>query len=84
MSQYRRITARPLLFNDPKSAQLLEIEEGEPCLVVPSLKEAKDRGFVSNQFEEWAVETNLKRGYVLVLLRGVLRGVASEDIKNLR
>lgn len=85
-TNYRWKTRVPLLFNDPGKGEVFEIPAGEPCQLVSSVEEALARNIISQKDEMavWAARTNLKRGYVLVLMRGVLRGVEADDIVDLR
>jgi hypothetical protein len=77
---YRWITVKPLIFNNPATGRVETIPAGEPCKLVESVEEAKRRGLLQEPMAIWATETNLKRGYSLVLLRGILRGVDRDDI----
>ncbi len=77
---YRWVTVKSLIFNNPASGQVETIPVGEPCNLVESVEEAKMRGLLKDQMAVRAAETNLKRGYCLVLLRGILRGVDRDDI----
>lgn len=78
------VTVKPLLFNDPVQGVVFEVATGEPCVLLESVIEAKRRGFLSDSDKQaiWAATTNLQRGYCLVWLRGVLRGVSAEDIER--
>lgn len=80
----RRVTARPLLFNDPISGKYVEVPAGESCVLVSSFSEACDWGFLDKRNEQasWAAKTNLQRGYKLIWIRGMLRGVTQEDIST--
>lgn len=77
---YRWITVKPLIFNNPATGQVETISADEPCKLVESVEEAKRSGLLQDQMAIWAAETNLKRGYSLILLRGILRGVDRDDI----
>ncbi len=77
---FRWVTVKSLIFNNPASGQVETIPAGEPCSLVESVEEAKRRGLLQDQTAIWAAETNLKRGYCLVLLRGMVRGVDRDDI----
>lgn len=77
---YRWVTVKPLIFNNPETGQIETIPAGEPCKYVESLEEAKRSGLLQDSMAVWGAETNLKRGYSLVLLRGKLRGVERDDI----
>jgi len=77
---YRWVTVKPLIFNDPLTGAVEMIAAGEPCSLIESVDEARRRGLLPDKMAVWAAETNLKRGYCLVLLRGVLRGVDRDDI----
>ncbi|MBP5996369.1 MAG: hypothetical protein KA535_00325 [Azonexus sp.] len=74
------ITIRPLLFNDPVKGEVFEIPAGERCIVVTTFKEGQVRGFIRDEQELWAARTNLQRGYTLVWIRGLLRGVLESDV----
>jgi len=78
----RWVTVVPLLFNDPGKGEVFEIPEGEFCTLFHSVEEAVKRGAIraNDEMTVWAAKTNLKRGYVLVQLRGMLRGVEARDI----
>lgn len=78
--EFRWVTVKPLIFNNPASGQVETIPVGEPCSLVESVEEAKRRGLLKDQTAIWAAETNLKRGYCLVLLKGMVRGVDRDDI----
>ena len=77
---YLWMTVKPLIFNNPATGQVETIPAGEPCKLVESVDEAKRSGLLQDPMAIWAAETNLKRGYSLVLLRGMLRGVDCDDI----
>jgi hypothetical protein len=77
---YLWVTVKPLIFNNPAVGQVETIPAGEPCDLIKSVDEAKRRGLLPDKLAVWAAETNHKRGYSLVLLRGVLRGVERDDI----
>lgn len=77
---YRWVTVKPLIFNNPAVGEVETIPAGEPCSLIESVDEAKRRGLLPNKLAVWAAETNLKRGYCLVLLRGMLRGVEPDDV----
>lgn len=76
----RWVTAKPLLFNDPISGETVTIPVGEPCDLIESADDARRRGLLADEQAVWAAKTNVQRGYCLVWLRGMLRGVAPEDI----
>lgn len=69
------VTTQPLLFNDVKTGKVFEIPAGEPCLPIESIEDARRRGLLSGGEDVWAAEVNLKHGYSLVFIRGMLRGV---------
>lgn len=75
-------TVRPLLFNDPDKGSVYEIPAGTPCILVESVDDACRQGYLDRRNESamWAAKTNLQRGFCLVWLKGVLRGVSKEDI----
>ncbi len=79
----RRVTTRPLLFNDPVKGEVFEIPAGEPCVVFDSVEQAKQRGLLPDEQSLWAARTNVQRGYRLAWLRGLLRGVAEADLSVL-
>lgn len=81
-SSGRRRSGKPLIFNDPLTGKEFEIPAGEPCFQVGSLKEASAAGYLNEKDEAamWAARTNLQRGYVLLWIRGALRGVPPESL----
>jgi hypothetical protein len=76
----RWITVKPLLFNDPERGEVVVIPAGEICNLIDSVDDARRRGLLTDEQAVWAAKTNVQRGYCLVWLRGLLRGVAPEDI----
>jgi len=76
----RWVTARPLLFNDPGRGEVVSLPAGEPCSLLDSVEDARRRGLLTDEAAVWAAKTNLQRGYCLVWMRGLVRGVAAEDI----
>ena len=76
----RWVTVRPLLFNDTERGEVVSIPAGEPCSLLDSVEEARRRGLLSDESDVWAAKTNVQRGYCLVWLRGLVRGVAADDI----
>lgn len=81
-SSGRRRSGKPLIFNDPLTGKEFKIPAGEPCFQVGSLKEASAGGYLNEKDEAamWAARTNLQRGYVLLWIRGALRGVSPESL----
>lgn len=75
------VTAKELLFNDPRTGKLLIIPIGERCVPIESLREGIGNGFIDRNDEMaiWAARTNLKHNYKLVLLRNMVRGVPEGD-----
>lgn len=82
VSRYKTIT--DLIFNDPVQGKEFLIPAGESCMAFTSIQEACDHGYLDkkNEQEMWAARTNIQRGYVLVVLKGKLRGVASAVIEH--
>lgn len=78
----RWVTVKPLLFNNPNIGAVFEIPAGEPCLLLESPEEARKLGFITSDQEMWAAKTNIQRGYCLVWLRGMVRGIAKDDISR--
>lgn len=80
----RRRTSRPLIFNDPAKGKEFEIPAGEPYVLVKSLKDAVAWGYLNDKDDAamWAARTNLQRGYVLIWIRGALRGVQVEALEQ--
>ena len=76
----RWVTVRPLLFNDTVHGEVVSIPAGEPCTLLDSVEETRRRGLLPDEFAVWAAKTNVQRGYCLVWLRGLVRGVAADDI----
>lgn len=76
----RWMTVKPLLFNDPGCGEVVVIPAGEPSNLIDSVDDARRRGLLPDEQAVWAAKTNVQRGYCLVWLRGLLRGVAPEDI----
>jgi hypothetical protein len=74
------VTAKPLLFNDPDTGVVFEIPATEPCLLLDSVEDAKQRGLLKDEQEVWAAKVNVQRGYCLVLLKGKVRGVSPDDV----
>jgi len=72
---YGWVTIQPLLFNDVETGKVFEIPAGEPCLLVESVEDARHRGLLKGEQEIWAARVNLQRGYSLVFIRGMLRGL---------
>ncbi|MBT9498855.1 MAG: hypothetical protein IV103_16870 [Zoogloea sp.] len=85
-STTRWVTSKTLIFNDPVKGKEYEVPAGEPCVLVDMIKTACDRGFLDgkNEADMWAARTNVQRGYKLVWLRGLLRGLMAEDIEPAR
>ena len=69
------VTTQPLLFNDVESGKVFEIPAGEQCLLVESVEDARHRGLLKGEQEIWAAKVNLQRGYSLVFIRGMVRGL---------
>jgi hypothetical protein len=82
-SMRRRRTCKPLIFNDPLTGKEFEIAAGETFVMVQSLKDASAVGFLNEKDESavWAARTNLQRGYVLLWIRGSLRGVHPDSLE---
>ncbi len=76
----RWVTVRPLLFNDTERGGVVPIPAGEPCNLLESVDDARRRGLLPDESAVWAAKTNVQRGYCLVWLRGLVRGVAADDI----
>ena len=76
----RWVTVRPLLFNDPERGEVVSIPAGEPCSLIDSAEDARRRGLLPDESAVWAAKTNVQRGYCLIWLHGLVRGVAAEDI----
>ena len=76
----RWVTARPLLFNDPGRGEVVSLPAGEPCSLLDSVEDARRRGLLPDEAAVWAAKTNQQRGYCLIWLRGLVRGVAADDI----
>lgn len=72
---------RPLFFNDPEKGRTFELPSGEPCVEVDSIEEARKLGYLSDEQSAWAAKINLQRGYRLVWLKGMLRGVSESAIE---
>lgn len=86
MTKHRKsgwVTAKPLIFNDPIKGENFTIPAGEPCALYTTVEEAIERGTLKKDDEDgiWAAKKNTQRGYVLVMLKGKLRGVAQDDIE---
>lgn len=79
----RRRSCKPLIFNDPVTGKEFEIPAGETVIMVSSLKDASAAGYLNEKDEAamWAARTNLQRGYVLLWIRGALRGVHPESLE---
>lgn len=82
--RYSCKTVRPLLFNDPEKGSVYEIPAGTHCVLVKDVDEACKQGYLDrrNEGAMWAAKTNLHRGFCLLWLNGVLRGVSKEDIEQ--
>jgi hypothetical protein len=74
------ITTVALLFNDPLRGILITIPAGTPCLPVASVETARMIGWLPDAQSVAAAQLNLQRGYRLVYLAGVVRGVAPADV----
>lgn len=80
VDSHRWVTVKPLLFNEPKSGEVIAIPPGEPCTLLESVDDARRRGLLPDEMAVWAAKTNVQRGYSLAWLRGLVRGVAHDDV----
>jgi hypothetical protein len=78
--RYGWVTAKTLLFNDADTGLVFEIPCAEPCILLDSVEDAKQRGLLKDDQEVWAAKVNVQRGYCLILLKGKVRGVSPEDV----
>ena len=74
-------TTTPLIFHDPETGKVEIIASGTPCRQFFNPQLAKIAGVRFSYDQSWAAERNLKNGYTLVWLDGMLRGVSFDDVE---
>jgi hypothetical protein len=78
------ITTVGLIFNDPATGTVRTIPAGTPCRRLASPSSALMAGVKLDFAESWAANKNIERGYCLIWLDGMLRGVHFSDIEPLK
>lgn len=94
-SPFADVTSRPaiiqthrttcdLIFNDPETGTVRTIPAGTHCRRFASPTSALMAGVHLDYMGEWAANKNIERGYSLIWLDGMLRGVHFSDIEPLK
>jgi hypothetical protein len=77
-------TAVDLIFNDPETGIVRTIPAGTHCRRFSSPSSAMLAGVPLDYEGQWAAKKNIERGYSLIWLDGMLRGVHFSDIEPLK
>ncbi len=77
-------TTVDLIFNDPETGTVRTIPGGTPCRRFSGTTGAMLAGVKLDYMGEWAANKNIERGYSLIWLEGMLRGVHFSDIEPLK
>jgi hypothetical protein len=76
-------TTVDLIFNEPATGTVRTVPAGTPCRRFASPSSAMMAGINLDYMGEWAANKNIDRGYSLIWLEGMLRGVHFSDIEPL-
>ena len=77
-------TTVDLIFNDPETGTVRTIPGGTPCRRFSGTTGAMLSGVKLDYMGQWAANKNVERGYGLIWIDGMLRGVHFSDVEPMK